>query len=159
MRTKLGVVAWNPQPGQALPVPLLADDSASYDDRTVREVRAWLESVRDGFDARRPSHTVISLHRPFGPGTPIQADVIYGVGLDCAAAGECVTEMRRFRTTTVEFCCEKDPILARYRYLCAIDDSDLAWPKFILGPCLGVLPGAAGTQVVVPVVEQVMVAR
>ena len=63
MRTKLGVTEWNPQPGQALPVPMLADDSESYDAHTVRNVRAWLESVRDLFDARRPSSTLIQLYR------------------------------------------------------------------------------------------------
>lgn len=152
------VVSWEPKPGAPLPTPVIQDDSERYDPRTVKEVRAWLDSVAPGFDARRPSHTVISLHRPLGPGTPIEANVIYGVGLDCAAAGQIVSEMRRFRTTTVEICCEKDPIIARYRYLCALDDSNLAWPRFILGPCLGVLPGASGHDVVLTqqqVVERV----
>lgn len=153
MKSKLGVVAWHPQPEQALPLPVLADDSASYDVATVADVRAWLESVRDGFDARRPSATLIRLYR--NEQNEVKGHVIYGLGLDCIAAGNCGA----FRATTLECCYGKDPIRARYRYLAAIDDTDLAWPKFVVGPLLGVLPGASGDDVVLtPQIERVLVA-
>lgn len=152
------VLQWLPVPGRQLPTPVLADDSGQYDVRTVRDVRGWLDSVRPGFDARRPSSILINLHRPLGPGTLIQADVHYGISLDCTLAGECVTPMARFRTATIEVLCEKDPIKARYRFLVAIDDSDLDWPRCIVGPCLGILPGGVGQDVViVPEVETVKV--
>jgi len=152
MKTKLGVTAWQPQPEQALPMPVLADDSASYDAGTVRDVRAWLESVRDLFDARRPSSTLIQLYR--NEHNEVRGHVMYGLGLDCIAAGNC----GRFRATTLEFCYGKDPVQARYRYLAAIDDSDLAWPLFVVGPLLGVLPGASGDDVVLTQAEQVLLA-
>lgn len=152
MRTQLGVVSWEPVPGEPLPMPFLRDDSEAYDPRTVRDVQAWLRSVAAGFDARRPTATLIRLYR--NEQNVVKGHVHYGLGMDAMAAGEC----GKFRTTTVEFFCEKDPILARYRYLAAVDDSDLAWPKFILGPCLGVLPGPAGQQVIqVQQTEKVLV--
>ena len=154
------VLHWDPVPGQRLPMPVLRDDREAYDPRAVAEVLQWLDSVKPGFSARRPAHIIVRLHRPNGPGTPIKADVHYGQSADCAAAGDMVAGMVRFRTTTIEVCCEKKPIKARYRFLAAIDDSDLAWPKFIVGPCLGILPGAAGQEVVLAAqVEQVMVCR
>lgn len=145
------VVDWNPQPGQPIPAPVIEDDSARYPAELVKDVRAWLEREKPGFSARRPSNTLLRMVRDV-PGGPIRWEITYGISMDCMAAGTCGA----FRPTTVEFVHAE--LGLRYRYLAAVTERN-GWPRFIVGPCLGVLPPVGGGDQVLVArqVEQVMV--
>lgn len=144
----LEVVDWNVQPGQPLPSPVIVDDSRRYPPALVKDVRAWLEREKPGFSARRPSNTLLRMVRDV-PGGPIRWEITYGVSVDCMAAGNC----RQFRPTTVEFVHAE--LGLRYRYLAAVHDTEGFYPRFILGPCLGVLPPVVGGDAVM-VAQQVV---
>lgn len=132
----LKVLAWDPRPGQPIPAPVIEDDSARYPAELVKDVRAWLEREKPGFSARRPSNTLLRMERDV-PGGPIRWEITYGISIDCMAAGTCGA----FRPTTVEFV--HADLGLRYRYLAAVHDRN-GWPRFIVGPCLGVLPPVGG---------------
>lgn len=146
------VVDWTPQPGQPIPAPVIEDDSARYPAELVKDVRAWLEREKPGFSARRPSNTLLRMVRDV-PGGPIRLEITYGISMDCMAAGTCGA----FRPTTVEFVHAE--LGLRYRYLAAVTERN-GWPRFIVGPCLGVLPPVGGgDRVMVAQQVPVMVAR
>ena len=148
----LEVIDWTVIPGKPLLAPVIVDDSRRYPVALVKDVRAWLERERPGFDARRPSNTLINMVRD-EPGGPIRWEITYGISLDCMATGSC----GQFRATTVEFL--HADLGLRYRYLAAVNDST-GWPRFIVGPCLGVLPPVGGEEVLIAQqVERVMVCR
>lgn len=145
-------IDWVKRPGESLPAPVIVDDSDRYPAELVKDVRAWLQREKPGFSARRPSNTLLNMVRDV-QGGPIRWEITYGISLDCMAAGTC----GQFRPTTVEFV--HADLGLRYRYLAAVTERN-GWPRFILGPCLGVLPpvGGGGDQVLIAQqVEQVMV--
>lgn len=154
------VLDWNPQPGQPLPAPVIKDDADTFNVEQVKDIRAWLESVAPGYDPRKPSMTFVKLYRP-EPGGPIAAKTTYGYGNPTErAAGVSV------RTCTVGFNCENrdGTIKAQYRYLCAVEDGHSlvgglpVRPRFILGPCLGVVHGGnpRGVELAAPVAALVV---
>jgi len=147
------VTDWRPQPGQPVPAPVIADDAARYPAELVKDVRAWLEREKPGFSARRPSNTLLRMVRDV-PGGPIRWEITYGISMDCMAAGTCGA----FRPSTVEFV--NADLGLRYRYLAAVTERN-GWPRFIVGPCLGVLPPVGGGDrvMVAQEIETVMVAR
>lgn len=130
------VIHWQPQPGQPIPAPVIVDDASHFPAELVKDVRAWLEREKSGFSARRPSNTLLRMVRDV-PGGPIRWEITYGISMDCMAAGTCGA----WRPTTVEFV--HADLGLRYRYLAAVTERN-GWPRFIVGPCLGVLPPVGG---------------
>jgi len=122
----LRVLAWQPEPGQPLPIPLLADDSDQFPIEAVKQVRAWLAQSAPEFHDAPPTATVVTLSRP-APGVR-KADVQYSVG-------EGVRETLLFRHSTMEILLKNSKygtITAKFRYLVARDESN----RVILGPML-----------------------
>ncbi len=121
----VAVLQWQPQPGMALPDPLLADDREVFPAQVVRGVLAWLESKRPEFEKDfAPTPIVLTLSRPvesrLGPVTPVKIDTQYGVGTpEKQSMGATFSQ---FQTCTVEICLKNKkhaPVEASYHYLAA----------------------------------------
>lgn len=121
----VAVLQWQPQPGMALPDPLLADDREAFPAQVVRGVLAWLESKRPEFEKDfAPTPIVLTLSRPvdsrLGPVTPVKIDAQYGVGApEKQSMGATFSQ---FQTCTVEICLKNKkhaPVEASYHYLAA----------------------------------------
>ncbi len=146
---------WNITPGQPVPLPTIEDDRSEFKVDVVKDVLAWLESIKPG--VKKPTPITINLSRVpagnfqqvlkrfgkayqalFGPTGEIisgQADDLIKSQIDYGSAAEIIVQGIRFRAQTVEMPLE-DAGLKRitftFHYLAARDDQN----RIIVGPFL-----------------------
>lgn len=126
-------IAWDPQPGKPLPMPVLADDRESFPVEVVKQVLEWLASLKPQFDATpKPTDQIIKIGQTIDGRkkvTPTKIRVMY-------QAGQSLTlQSHDFSAGTVEMLLRDRkgaPIEATYHYLAA----RAADGRCIVGPYL-----------------------
>lgn len=128
------VLAWEPQPGQPLPLPRLEDDREEFPVEVVKSVLAWLGSRKAEF-VRDPTPTPIHITMGQTIGregqTPTRLRVHYGKPGDPAEN----MHFANFTASTIEVVLRTKkaaPITATFHYLAARDELGRA----IVGPYL-----------------------
>lgn len=136
MTSRYGIrpLAWEPQPGQPMPLPRLEDDRALFPPEVVKKVIAWLnwrkeEFVRD----RTPTPITITMGQTIGREgqTKTRLTVKYGKPGDPPEK----ISFANFTASTVEIVLRnkrRAPITATFHYLAARDELGRA----IVGPYL-----------------------
>ena len=134
---------WRPMPGQSLPDPIIEDDSDLFPPHTVKEIRAWLESIKDSFRNQPPTPITVTLTRKpqrktirsthiYDPMGKIKATVEYALPVPPIRADEFLG-VAQFRPCTVEMTLKDwrfGPVIAGYSFLAARDQNN----RCIVGP-------------------------